>query len=148
MKSRLAFAALLSGILFAPPAAAEPPAVFVSMLYSNYKDMDHWAKNYDPCDKYCEADLGKLLKAAHRKNMIDYDPVCQCQHGGENYMMFAGSRGATDDDYRVTMKKVGKPGTWLLILRWADGGWKIRDVLETRSGKQVSLRQRLASATT
>ena len=146
MKARLVFAALLSGILFAPPAAAEPPAVFVSQLYSNYKDMDHWAKNFDICAKYCEADLGKLLKAARRKNMIDYDPICQCQRSGDNYMMFAGSRGATDDDYRVTMKKVGKPGTWLLVLRWVDGGWKIRDILETRGGKQVSLRQRLAGA--
>ena len=148
MKTRLVFAALLTGVLLAPPAAAEPPAQFISQLYANYKDMDHWAKNFDPCNEFCEADLTKLLKAARRKHAIDYDPLCQCQHGGEAYMMFAGGRGATDNDFRVTMKKVGKPGTWLLLLSWVDGGWKVHDVLETKNGKQVSLRQRLASATT
>ena len=146
MKTRLALAALLTGVLLAPPAAAEPPAVFVSQLYGDYKDMDHWAKNFDPCKENCEADYTKLIKAARLKQLIDYDPICQCQHGGESYMMFSGSAGATADDYRVTMKKVGNPGTWVLLLRWIEGGWKVRDVLETRNGKPVSVRQRLASA--
>jgi len=61
--------------------------------------------------------------------------------------MFTGAAGATENDYRVTMMKLGDARTsWVLVLRWIDDGWKIRDILETRSGKQVSVRQRLAGA--
>ena len=147
MKARIVFAVLLGSILFALPAAAEPPAVFIKLLYGNYTNMDHWAKGYDPCREYCEDDFAKLLKAARAKNMIDYDPICQCKHGGEKYVMFSGATGATDKDYRITMMKLSDPrASWVLVLRWIDDGWKIRDVLETRSGKQVSVRQRLAGA--
>ena len=147
MKARIVFAVLLGSILFAPRAAAEPPALFIKFLYANYTNMDHWAKGYDPCREYCEADFAKLLKAARAKNKLDYDPICQCKHGGEKYVMFSGANGATDNDYRVTMMKLGDPrASWVLVLRWVDGGWKIRDVLEARSGKQVSVRQRLAGA--
>ena len=147
MKVRMLFAALLGGALSASPAAAEPPAVFITHLYAQYKDMDHWAKNFDPCAEYCEADLGTLIKAARRKNMIGYDPICQCQHGGEKYMMFMGATGVNDSEYRATMVKMGgPPGQWTLILHWVDGGWKVHDVMEKIAGKQVSLRQRLAAA--
>jgi hypothetical protein len=149
MKAQIVVAALLSGVLFAPQASAEPPDVFINLLYARYKDMDHWAKHYDPCNEYCEADFAKIVKTAHAKHVIDYDPICQCQHGGEKYMMFSGSTGATDNDYKAAMKKLGDPrGGWTLVLRWIDGGWKIRDILETKNGKQVSLRQRLAGAAT
>jgi len=149
MKARFVIAALLSGAFFVSSAAAEPPIVFVTVVYARYKDMDKWAKNYDPCVEYCEADFAKLVKAARAKKMIDYDPICQCQHGGEKYMMFTGSRGETDNDYRATIMKLGNArGTWVLLLRWVGGDWKIHDVLETRNGKQVSVRQRLSSAVT
>jgi hypothetical protein len=146
MKAQIVFAAVLSGILFAPQASAEPPAVFIHNLYGHYKNADPWAKGYDPCREYCEADLAKLVKAARSKHIIDYDPICQCQHGGGNYMMFSGSTGATNNDYTVKMKMLGAPRSgWTLILRWIDDGWKIRDILETQNGKQVSLRTRLAA---
>ena len=149
MKARFVFAALLSGAFFMPSAAAEPPTVFVNLLYARYQGMDKWAKKYDPCVEYCEADFAKLVKAARGKKLIDYDPICQCQHGGEKYMMFTGSRGETDNDYRATIVKLGNArGTWILLLHWVDGDWKIHDVLETRNGKQVSVRQRLSGAVT
>ena len=114
MKARIVFAVLLCGILFAPRAAAEPPAVFIKLLYGNYTNMDHWAKGYDPCREYCEDDFAKLLKAARAKNKLDYDPICQCKHGGEKYVMFSGATGATDQDYRVTMMKLGDPrASWV-----------------------------------
>ena len=62
MKARIVFAVLLGSILFAPRAAAEPPAVFIKLLYGNYTNMDHWAKGYDPCREYCEDDFAKLLE--------------------------------------------------------------------------------------
>ena len=142
MKARFLFAGLLTGVILVPPAAAEYPAVFIATLYAPYKS----ANGYDACAQHCVADLAKLVKAAQKKKLIDYDPVCQCQHGGDTYMMFLGSTGATSDDYNATMKKTGKPGTWVLKLKWIDGDWKISDILETRGGKQVSLRQRLAAA--
>jgi hypothetical protein len=146
MNTRFAFAALLSLILFVPPAAAEPPSSFISMIFAPYKSMGDWGKDVDACRDYCATDLAKLLKSARAKKLIDYDPVCQCQKGGDAYMMFSGSTGATTDDYLVTMKKVGKPGTWVLKLKWIGSDWKINDIVENRGGKQVSLRQRLASA--
>ncbi|MDE2183211.1 MAG: hypothetical protein KGJ78_09340 [Alphaproteobacteria bacterium] len=147
MKAPIVLAALLSGVLFAPAASAEPPALFINLLYAHYADMDHWAKNYDPCHTYCEADFAKLVAAARHKHVIDYDPICQCQHGGEKYMMFTGGTGATDNDYMATMKKLSDPrGSWVLVLRWVEGEWKIRDIVELRGGKQVSLRQRLTAA--
>ncbi len=147
MKARIVIAVLLSSVLFAPQASAEPPAIFVTHLYAHYKDADPWAKGFDPCDEYCEADFGKLLKAARKKHMIDYDPICQCRHGGDKFMMFSGSAGATDNDYIIKMKKLGEPrGGWTLMLRWVDGGWKIHDILEMQNGKPVSLRQRLGAA--
>ncbi|HUO98731.1 MAG TPA: hypothetical protein VMU01_08675 [Rhizomicrobium sp.] len=146
MTTRFVVAALLGGMLLVPPAAAEPPAVFVATMFGSYKTMDQWARNYDPCKEFCTEDFDKLLKAARAKKLIDYDPICQCQKGGDNYMMFSGSQGATDSDYRATVKKVGKPGMWVLDLQWVNGGWLIRDVVETRNGKPVSLRQRLAAA--
>jgi hypothetical protein len=135
MKARIVFAVLLGSILF------------IKLLYGNYTNMDHWAKGYDPCREYCEDDFAKLLKAARAKNMIDYDPICQCKHGGEKYVMFSGANGATVNDYRVTMIKLSDArASWVLVLRWVDHGWKIHDILEPRSGKQVSVRQRLAGA--
>lgn len=147
MKTRFLFAAMLGGVMAASAAfAAQPPAVFVAMLYAPYKDKAPWTKTFDPCAEHCVADLAKLIKAAKKKNMLDYDPICQCKAGGDSYMMFSGSRGATDEDYLVTMMKVGKPGTWVLKLKWVAGDWKIEDIVERLNGKQVSLRQRLAAA--
>ena len=142
MKARFLLTALSMGILFVPPAAAEPPALFINALYAPYKTN----AGYDACAQYCAADLAKLVKAARAKKLIDYDPICQCQQGGDNFMMFLGSTGATSDDYNATMKKVGKPGTWVLKLKWVEGDWKIADIIETRAGKPVSLRQRLTAA--
>ena len=145
MKSRLFIAALLSGVLYAPQASAEPPAVFIHNLYAHYKDADPWAKGFDPYKDYYEADFAKLVKAARKKHAIDYDPTCQCKQGGGNFMMFSGRTGASDSEYLAKMKKLGEPrGGWTLHLKWVDGGWKIHDVVETRNGKPVSLRQRLA----
>ena len=142
MQARLLLAALSTGILFVPPAAAEPPALFLNTVYAPYKT----DKAYDACGQHCAADLARLIRTARAKKLIDYDPVCQCQQGGDNYMMFFGSTGATSDDFSATMKKVGKPGTWVLKLKWIDEEWKINDIVETRSGKPVSLRQRLTAA--
>ena len=108
MKTWIFFAVLLVGILFTLPAAAEEPALFVKLLYANYTQMDHWAKGYDPCHEYCEADFAKLLDAAHRKNMIDYDPICQCKAGGGKYRDVRGCPGRNRRcDYQVTMMKFG-----------------------------------------
>ena len=143
MNARFVIAALSAGMLLVPPAAAEPPAVFIAALYAPYRD----SKTYDPCVQHCTTELAKLLKTAHAKKLIDYDPVCQCQQvGADHFMMFLGSTGATSDDYSATMKKVGKPGTWVLTLKWVDGDWKVADIVETRAGKPVSLRQRLTAA--
>lgn len=140
-------AAALGGIFFATSASAEPPALFVNVLYGHYKNADPWAKGYDPCREYCEADFARLVKAARAKHVIDYDPICQCQKGGEKYMMFSGGQGATDSDYLATIKKMSDPrGGWVLVLRSDGGEWRIRDILEMRGGKQVSLRQRLTAA--
>ena len=147
MKTRIFFAALLSGILFSLPAAAEDPSLFVKLLYANYEHMGRWAKDYNPCHEYCEADFAKLLDAAHRKNMIDYDPICQCKGAGGKYLMFMGAQGATGDDYLATMMKAGDLHTsWVLVLKWDGGGWKLHDIMEKRNGKQISVRQRLAGA--
>jgi len=142
MNARFAVASLFAAMLFVPPAAAEPPCQFIAMLYAPYKD----PKPADGCVQHCVADLAKLVKNAHAKKLLDYDPICQCQQGGDNYMMFLGSTGTTSDDYNATMKKVGKPGTWILKLKWTDGDWKIADIVETRAGKPTSLRQRLTAA--
>jgi hypothetical protein len=148
MKTHCLFAALLSSALLVPPAAAEPPTVYAALLFAPYRTMGAFAKDYDPCRSVCVADFAKLVKAARAKNLIDYDPICQCQKGGDAYMMFTGATGANNEEYAATMKKVGKPGTWVVKLKWDDGGWKVNDIIETRAGKQVSLRQRLAGATT
>jgi hypothetical protein len=147
MKARIFFAVLLSGILFTPSAAAEDPALFVKLLYANYTHMDHWAKGYEPCHEYCEADFAKLLDAAHRKNMIDYDPICQCKGVGAKYLMFSGAQGATPMDYQATMMKFGDMHTsWVLVLKWINGDWAVHDIMEKRNGKPISIRQRLAGA--
>lgn len=146
MKAGFVFATLFSGIVFVSSASAEPPNLFINVVFAPYKPMGDWGKDVDACRDHCAADLAKVVKNARAKKLIDYDPVCQCQKGGDAYMMFSGSTGATSDDYLATMKKVGKPGTWVLKLRWIDGDWKINDIIENRGGKQVSLRQRLASA--
>lgn len=147
MKTRFLIAALLSGALFAPQALADPPSIFIYKLYILYYDKDPWAKGNDPCDEYCEADFARLIKTARRKHVIDYDPVCQCQHGGDRYMMFTGGAGATENDYRAVVKNMYDPHkSWTLLLRWGKGDWRIHDVLEKRDGKQVSVRERLSAA--
>lgn len=143
MKTRIVLAALMGGALLVPPAAAEPPTVFVNLLFTKYKTMDQWAKSYDPCTEYCEAGFAKLVKAARKNGTLRYDPICQCDKGGDKFMMFTGATGATDSDYLATMKKMGKPGTWVLKLHWVEGDWKIQDIVETINGKPTSLRQRL-----
>ena len=149
MKIWIFFAVLLGGILYSMPAAAEEPALFVKLVYANYTNMDHWAKGYDPCHEFCETDFAKLIAAAHRKNMLDYDPICQCKTGGAKYMMFGGAQGVAITEFLVTMVKSGDPRTkWVVVLHWIDGGWQIHDILEKQNGKQVSIRQRLAGALT
>jgi len=142
MKARFPLAAFAVSILSVSPAAAEPPALFINALFAPYRT----EKAYDACNQHCAADLAKLVKTARARKLIDYDPVCQCREGGENFMMFTGSTGATSDDFDATMKKIGKPGTWVLKLKWIDGEWKVNDIVETRAGKPMSLRQRLAAA--
>ena len=146
MKARFVLAALLTTIPFASPAGAEPPNLFINTVFAPYKTMGDWGGSVDACREYCATDLAKLVKNARARKLIDYDVVCQCQKGGDAYLMFLGSTGATSDDYSATMKKVGKPGTWVLKLKWIDGDWKINDIVENRGGKQTSLRQRLTAA--
>lgn len=142
---KTAIAAVLAGLLAGVTASAgELPNVFMIRLFGTYMDRAHWAKNYRPCDEFCEPAFAKLVRK------LDYDPVCQCRTGGGDYIILNGKL-HSDGRFEYTLRDRNNPRRnrqWILILKPSGDSWKIADIWERRLDDQNSLRERLAKGGT
>ncbi len=142
---RFTIAAMVAVVLaLAPAAADELPDGFMARVFATYKDRAHWAKDYHPCDVYCEPAFAKLVRK------LDYDPVCQCRKGGGDYVTLTGKL-HPDGSFEYTLRDRNNPRhnrQWIVVLKPAGASWKIADIWERRLDNQNSLRERLKAGGT
>jgi hypothetical protein len=77
-------------------------------------------------------------------DVLDYDPVCQCQDTGGAYQVSGRSDGA--DRYIATVRMTGAPRSWQVIMRKVAGAWKFYDVIEARGSIRALLARHNACA--
>lgn len=142
---KIVLSALLAAAFATVPVLAdELPNAFMDRLFATYKNREHWAKGYRPCNDFCEPEFAKLIKK------LDYDPVCQCRSGGGDYAILIGKY-HPDGSFEYTLRDRTKPlhnRQWIVILKPKGNGWQIYDVWERRLDDKNSVRERIKAGGT
>ena len=79
---------------------------------------------FDPALTKLDQDNGKLFDGV---DVLDADPVCQCQDVGGKYR-FTGRMAA--DRYVATVSREGETASWQVIWKRIGGRWLIYDVVD------------------
>ena len=121
------------------PGAGEPPASFVHRLFEQYQSesgMDAVNKDFlDPA-------FAKLMRVNSQlfgkegEADLDYDPVCQCQDFGGEYV-FVGGNSAPDGIFVARMRSGDTK--WRLTLKRIGGVWKVYDVVDAAGSVRARL---------
>ena len=77
-------------------------------------------------------------------DVLDYDPVCQCQDAGGTYQV--SGRSDAGGRYIATVRRTGEPRSWQVIMRKVGGAWKFYDVIEARGSIRALLARHNACA--
>ena len=98
-------------------------------------------EDFDPSFLKLDTDNQKLLDG---EDVLDSDPVCQCQDTVGKYRVTGKPDGV--DRYVAIVGKVGGKSTWQVILQKINGAWKIYDVVDQRGSVRALLERHNACA--
>jgi len=128
----LASAVFVAATLLAStaPAAQQTPETLMRKIMASYRedagDKGMLGQSYfDPALTKLDEDNGKLFDGV---DVLDADPVCQCQDVGGKYRYTV--RRAGSDRYVATVSREGVKGSWQVIWKRIGGRWLIYDVVD------------------
>jgi hypothetical protein len=147
---RTALAAVTVAAFLGAPltAVAEPSAPqTMAAIMATFKSSEamsavkHYEGFWDPSFRKLDTDNSKLMDG---EDVLDSDPVCQCQDVGGVYH-YTGKLTAPDR-YVATVSRDGDKATWQVILKKLKGGWKIYDVVDDQGSIRGKLERHNACA--
>lgn len=77
-------------------------------------------------------------------DVLNADPVCQCQDSGAHYRVAGHMDGA--DRYVATVRTADEPRTWQVIMRKIGPAWKFYDVIDEQGSVRARLERHNACA--
>ena len=77
-------------------------------------------------------------------DVLDADPVCQCQDSGGHYHFVGHAEGP--DRYIATVRAEGEKDTWQVIMRKIGAAWTFYDVIDSRGSVRALLMRHNACA--
>ena len=78
------------------------------------------------------------------EDVLDADPVCQCQDTGGHYRIRTVFQ--TADRYTAEVSDQGRPDRWRVLMRTVRGVWKVYDVIDARGSVRALLERHNACA--
>ena len=94
------------------------------------------AGHFDPSFLKLDADNQRLFDGL---DVLDADPVCQCQDSGGHYRITGHTQGP--DRYVATVNRDGEPGHWQVIMHRNRGTWTFYDVIDDRGSVRALLQR-------
>jgi hypothetical protein len=124
------------------PALAAPVAPAVILQHHLYHgDGVSPAGHFDPSFLKLDYENQTLFEGV---DVLDADPVCQCQDNGAHYRVNGRMDGP--DRYIATVSMIGEPASWQVIMHRTSAGWTFYDVIDDRGSVRAVLQRHNACA--
>jgi len=137
-----ALPALILALLAASPAAFAAAAPQTAQAFAarlvQRMNTDSWVKassnrDIDPAFRKLMDENGRLAQGV---DLIDADPVCQCQDSGGHYRLLSVTPAGAATNARIGQ---ADGGPYTLVLRQTDGRWLISDVIDAGGSLRAQL---------
>ena len=130
---KFAAVAAVVALAFGPMAmaASDTPEALMRKIMDSYKETAKdpnallGQKYFDPALTKLDQDNGRLFEGV---DVLDADPVCQCQDVGGTYRWSGRSEGP--DRWVATVSRTDEKTPWQVIWKRISGRWRIYDVVD------------------